>query len=147
MRTLEELERVREFAPVAADESIRKSTDPLAVAGRVDYAILKCQPMGGPSRVVQVERELGLRVTVSSALETAVGMYAGLATAAAQQIQPAAGLGTGHFFEEDVAEPRPIIDGKIAVTPVLPVNFPHCANEVFWRDRLVRCMDYLQSQA
>lgn len=129
--TIEELEQVRPYVKVAADESIRKESDPLKVKGRVDYAILKCQPMGGPTNVLKVEKELGLRVTVSSALETAVGMYACLATAAAQDVQPAAGLGTGGFFYEDVAERRQIVDGAIDVTPVTPTNFPACKNEDF----------------
>ena len=146
-QTVEELEQVRPYAPVAADESIRKASDPLQVRGRVDYAILKCQPMGGPTNVLKVERDLGLRVTVSSALETGVGMYACLATAAAQDVQPAAGLGPGSFFYEDVAEPRRIVDGQLVVTPVTPTNFPPCANEDFWYRRLKDCVDYLQSKS
>ncbi|MGS2665068.1 o-succinylbenzoate synthase [Corynebacterium glucuronolyticum] len=145
--TIEELEQVRPYVKVAADESIRKESDPLKVKGRVDYAILKCQPMGGPTNVLKVEKELRLRVTVSSALETAVGMYACLATAAAQDVQPAAGLGTGGFFYEDVAERRQIVDGAIDVTPVTPTNFPACKNEDFWYRRLKECLGYLQSRS
>ncbi|MDY6050428.1 MAG: o-succinylbenzoate synthase [Corynebacterium sp.] len=152
---------------IAADESIRKASDPLTVVGKVDRAVLKAQPMGGVSRLLQVERDLGLTVTVSSALESAVGMYAGLVAAAAQtgpgvsagaaahsapswQL-PAAGLGTGTLFAEDVAPPRPIVDGKLEVMPVIPENFPRPSSPLEradldnrWRDRLTACWEYLQ---
>ena len=134
---------------IAADESIRKATDPLTVVGKVDRAVLKAQPMGGVTRLLHVERELGLTVTVSSALESAVGMYAGLVAAAAQVDPPAAGLGTGTLFAEDVADPRPIIDGTIAVTPVVPTNFPRPTNATEldnrWHERLRDCWEYLQA--
>ena len=79
--------------PIAADESIRRAEDPLAVAraGAADVAVLKCTPLGGVRRSLAVARgRCGLPVVVSSALETSVGMAAELALAGAL---PAAGAG------------------------------------------------------
>lgn len=140
-RTVAELAEVRStlqrsgvFARIAADELIRKAEDPLAVvrAGACDVAVVKAAPLGGVANVVRVAQEIGrfgVPVTVSSALESAVGMGAGLRAAAALPVladddgmapRPnAAGLATGSLFEVDVAR-RPIVDGRIAVGPVTP---------------------------
>lgn len=98
---------------VAADESIRRAEDPLRVvrAGGADRAVVKVAPLGGPRRLLAVAAELGVPVTVSSALDSAVGVSAGVAAAAAlpgcgdDDAVPAAGLGTGGFFVDDVVEP------------------------------------------
>ncbi|MEJ6549198.1 o-succinylbenzoate synthase [Corynebacterium sp. USCH3] len=120
---------------VAADELIRKSTDPLAVvqAGACDVAVLKAAPLGGVAQVRAIAEEIGrfgVAVTVSSALESAVGMYAGLLAAASlpgytddedMVVAPqAAGLATGSLFAEDVCAPREIVDGRLAVTRLSP---------------------------
>lgn len=131
-RTTAELAEVRSRlrdagidARVAADELIRKAGDPLAVvrAGACDVAVVKAAPLGGVGAVVRVAGEIGrygVPVTVSSALETAVGMGAGLRAAAALPGRVnAAGLATGSLFAVDVAR-RPIRDGRIAVGPVTP---------------------------
>ncbi|PAY23187.1 O-succinylbenzoate synthase [Dietzia natronolimnaea] len=70
---------------VAADESIRRAEDPLRVvrAGGADRAVVKVAPLGGPRRLLAVAAELGVPVTVSSALDSAVGVAAGVAAAAA----------------------------------------------------------------
>src|SRR5690606_42040707 len=48
-----------------------------------DVVVLKVQPLGGPRRALEVAQRCGLPVVVSSALETSVGMAAGVAVAAA----------------------------------------------------------------
>lgn len=120
---------------VAADELIRKSTDPLAVvqAGACDVAVLKAAPLGGVSNVRRIAEEVGrygVAVTVSSALESAVGMYAGLLATATlpgytddeEMVVPpqAAGLATGSLYAEDVCGPREIVDGRLAVEQLTP---------------------------
>lgn len=107
---------------VAADELIRKASDPLAVvrAGACEVAVVKVAPLGGVDRVLGVAREVaehGVALTVSSALETGVGMEAGLRAAAliadAVPVPPqAAGLATGSLFVRDVAE-RQVREGHI----------------------------------
>ena len=86
---------------VAADESVRKVDDPMAVvyAGAADVLVLKVQPLGGVTRALELANECGLPVTVSSALETAVGLQAGFALATALGGNTAHGLGTLRLFE------------------------------------------------
>lgn len=97
--------RRRVDVPLAADELIRLAPDPLhldlhAVA---DVAVLKVQPLGGVWRALAVAEALGLPAVVSSALETSVGLAAGLALAAALPELPyACGLGTALLLEGDV---------------------------------------------
>lgn len=98
-RTIDELAAVRRQVDVriAADESIRRSEDPLrvAVAGAADIAVLKCAPLGGVRRSLLVAEASGLPCVVSSALESSVGLGAGLALAAAlPELDFACGLGT-----------------------------------------------------
>ena len=54
--------------PVAADESVRKSSDPLAVAraGAADLLVIKAQPLGGITHALQIVTAAGLPVVVSS---------------------------------------------------------------------------------
>jgi O-succinylbenzoate synthase len=86
---------------IAADESVRKVEDPMSVvyAGAADVLVLKVQPLGGVTRALELANESGLPVTVSSALETAVGLEAGFAFATALGGNTAHGLGTLRLFE------------------------------------------------
>jgi O-succinylbenzoate synthase len=96
--------------PVAADESIRKSADPLAVAraGAADLLIVKAQPLGGVTHALQLIAAAGLPAVVSSALDTAIGLSHGAALAAAlPQLDHDCGLGTASLFLDDVADRRP----------------------------------------
>lgn len=119
--TLEELARVRRRVdvPIAADESIRRAEDPLKVraAGAADVAVLKVQPLGGVRAALRVAEACGLPVVVSSAVETSVGLAAGVALAAALPELPyACGLGTLSLLEGDVVDdPLRPSGGAIAV--------------------------------
>jgi O-succinylbenzoate synthase len=119
---LAELRR-RIDVPVAADESIRKADDPLAVtrAHAADVAVLKVAPLGGISALLTIAAEIGIPVVVSSALDSAVGIAAGLRAAAAlRTCEHACGLGTSSLFSEDVAETPSPADGSLPVQPVTP---------------------------
>ncbi|MFN8102715.1 MAG: o-succinylbenzoate synthase [Mycobacterium sp.] len=119
---LAELRR-RIDTPVAADESIRKADDPLRVvrARAADVAVLKVAPLGGISALLAIARQIDVPVVVSSALDSAVGIGAGLTAAAAlPELRHACGLGTGGLFVEDVAEPPLARDGFLSVGPVVP---------------------------
>ena len=87
---------------IAADESVRKIDDPMAVvfAGAADVLVLKAQPLGGVTRALELAKEAGLPVTVSSALETSVGLQAGLAFATELGGTTAHGLATLNLFED-----------------------------------------------
>ena len=91
--------------PLAADESIRRAADPLAVraAGAVDIVVLKVAPLGGVAAALQVAAACGLPVVVSSAVESSVGLAAGVALAAALPELPYdCGLGTMSLLTGDV---------------------------------------------
>jgi o-succinylbenzoate synthase len=124
--SVEELAEVRRRVgvPVAADESIRRAEDPFRVAAlrAADVAVLKVQPLGGVRACLRIAEQIGLPVVVSSALESSVGIAAGLALAAALPELPyACGLGTVSLLERDTAEPslRPV-DGALPVRTVEP---------------------------
>lgn len=118
-RTVEELADVRRAVdvPIAADESIRRAEDPLRVArlGAADIAVLKVAPLGGVLACLRIAEEIGLPVVVSSALETSVGLAAGLALAAALPELPyACGLATLQLLDGDVtSRPHRVVDGAI----------------------------------
>ncbi len=108
--------------PIAADESIRRSGDPQAVVAQhaADIAVLKVQPLGGVRACLELADQLGLPVVVSSALETSVGIRAGVALAAALPELPfACGLNTVPLLHDDVVR-SPLVahDGVIEVRDV-----------------------------
>ena len=119
--TLPELASLRRRLdiPVAADESIRKAEDPLRVraAGAADIVMVKVQPLGGVGAALRVAEACGLPVVVSSAVDTSVGLAAGIALAAALPELPyACGLATMSLLAGDVtAEPLAEAGGAIAV--------------------------------
>lgn len=124
--TIEEMRRLRREVdvPLAADELIRRLPDPLVVAEQeaADVVVLKVQPLGGPRRALEVAQRCGLPVVVSSALETSVGMAAGVAVAAALPDLPyACGLGTVSLLASDVvADPLEPCDGYVEVRRPVP---------------------------
>ena len=119
--SVEELAAVRRRVdvPVAADESIRRAEDPYRVRDleAADVAVLKVQPLGGVRACLRIAEEIGLPVVVSSALETSVGIAAGVALAAALPSLPfACGLATVQLLTDDVAV-HPLLprDGELPV--------------------------------
>ena len=125
-RTIGELAELRGLigVPVAADESIRRASDPLAVvrAKAADIAVLKVAPLGGVQAMLDIAARIDIPIVVSSALDSAVGIAAGLAAAAAlPTLGHACGLGTGGLFVEDVIDPGLTpADGWLPVGPVVP---------------------------
>ena len=109
--TLDELAemRARTGVPVAADEAIRRDhADPALVRDAVDVAVIKVQPSGGVTAALELIAQLGLPAVVSSALDTSVGLAAGVRLAAAlPELPSACGLATGLLLAEDVVE-RPL---------------------------------------
>ena len=125
-RTLEELREVRRRVNVAlaADESVRTAEDPLRIAGldAADVIVVKVQPLGGVARALEVVAAAGLPAVVSSALETSVGLAAGVALAAALPELPyACGLGTATLLASDVTD-RPLapVAGHLEARRVAP---------------------------
>ena len=109
---------------IAADESIRRVEDPMAVvrAEAADIVVLKVQPLGGVRACLELAERVGLPVVVSSALETSIGLAAGIALAAALPELPyACGLATAQLLRWDVVtEPLLPVDGSIPVRRPVP---------------------------
>lgn len=105
--------------PVAADESVRKAADPLAVAraGAADILVIKAQPLGGIAAALRIVADAGLPAVVSSALDTSVGLSMGAHLAAAvPQLDFDCGLGTAALLAADVTDqPLAPEDGAIPV--------------------------------
>jgi o-succinylbenzoate synthase len=140
--------RRRTDVPVAADESIRRAEDPLLVKKleAADIAVLKVQPIGGVRACLEIAEQIGLPVVVSSALETSVGIAAGVALAAALPDLPyACGLATVSMFtSEVVTEPLLPVDGFLPVRRVQPDQALLAAaradatRTAVWEERMIR---------
>ncbi|MGD0603675.1 MAG: o-succinylbenzoate synthase [Streptosporangiaceae bacterium] len=150
--TLEELAQLRRETdvPVAADESIRRAEDPLRVraAGAADIVMLKVQPLGGVRAALRVAEACGLPVVVSSAVDTSVGLAAGVALAAALPELPyACGLGTMSLLAGDVtADPLAPEAGELPVRrpAVDPAQLARWETDPGpWRDRARAAARYL----
>ncbi|MGV8976868.1 MAG: o-succinylbenzoate synthase [Cellulomonas sp.] len=146
--TVADLAAVRRatHVPIAADESIRRAQDPLAVvrAQAADIVVLKVQPLGGVRACLALAERVGLPVVVSSALETSVGLAAGIALAAALPELPyACGLATAQLLTADVVDhPLLPVDGAIRVdrpdvdTACLEAVAADAATRERWIERL-----------
>src|ERR1700744_3765029 len=86
-------------------------------AGPATIGVLKVQPRGGVRPALRIAEACGLPVVVSSAVDTSVGLAAGVALAAALPELPyACGLGTMSLLAGDVtAEPLAAQDGMLPV--------------------------------
>ncbi|MCL1897288.1 MAG: o-succinylbenzoate synthase [Micrococcales bacterium] len=147
-RTVEELAQLRRQTkvPIAADEAIRNTGDPLEIERleAADVVVLKVQPLGGVRACLELAEQIGLPVVVSSAVESVVGIAMGLALAAAlPQLELACGLATGQLLTSDLAERAfTVSNGMIKAQPALVQA--ECldkaraapATQRWWQDRL-----------
>ena len=134
---------------VAADESIRKSSDPMRVVREeaADVIVIKVSPLGGVWAALDIAQECGLPTVVSSALDTSVGIRAGLALAAALPDLPfACGLGTLELMAGDVSLDSLVpLAGSIALRELtvdeelLDRWQAPKDRQKWWRDRVTRC--------
>ncbi|RCS57851.1 o-succinylbenzoate synthase [Microbacterium sp. JB110] len=150
--TIDELVEIRRRLvdwdiPIAADESVRKADDPLAVAraGAADILIVKAQPLGGVRRALNIVADAGLPAVVSSALDTSVGLAQGAALAAAlPDLDFDCGLGTAALLAADVASPRLIPAGgsipvhRVAPDPELLAEHAASAERTTWWHERIR---------
>ncbi|MGW4590759.1 o-succinylbenzoate synthase [Amycolatopsis thermoflava] len=124
--SIDELAAVRRKVDVriAADESIRRAEDPLrvAVANAADVAVIKVAPLGGVRRALEVAEAARLPCVVSSAVETSVGLAAGLALAGAlPELEFACGLGTMSLLTDDTtSHSLSPVDGYLPVLRQAP---------------------------
>ncbi|MDO5726504.1 MAG: o-succinylbenzoate synthase [Bowdeniella nasicola] len=137
--------------PLAADESIRRAADPLAVKrlDAADFAIIKVQPLGGIRAATRIAEALGLPTVISSALESSVGLFRGVQLAASLDDelvrassgeQLACGLATVHLLERDVTtEPLVPTGGRLSVRAITPTRIEApAAVSSWWLTRLTR---------
>lgn len=151
------LVRRRVAVPIAADESIRRAEDPYRVRDleAADIAVLKVQPLGGVRACLRIAEDIGLPVVVSSALETSVGIAAGLALAAAlPDLQHACGLATVQLLRNDVAVvPLLPVGGFLPVGPVqvdqagLDGTAADAGRSQYWEQRIARVAVLGQDQS
>jgi len=125
--TLAELAEVRARTGIriAADEAIRRDhADPALLRDAVDVAVIKVQPSGGVNAALALVARLGLPSVVSSALDTSVGLAAGVRLAAAlTTLDHACGLATGLLLADDVIE-RPLLPegGRLELDPATDLH-------------------------
>ena len=157
--TVEELAELRRRIhymgiPIAADESVRKAADPLAVAraGAADVVVVKAQPLGGVHAALRIVGDAGLPAVVSSAIDTSVGIAMGAHLAAAlPELEFDCGLGTVAMFVDDVAdEPLRPEGGSIPVVrPAVSAKRLDALRadddrSGWWRERIIRCHRVLE---
>jgi O-succinylbenzoate synthase len=160
--TIDELSELREkfhnleidFA-IAADESIRKAQDPLELIrrGAADVLVLKVAPLGGIKPALEIAQASNLGIVVSSALESSIGIQAGLHFAASlENLEFDCGLGTSLLFESDIVD-NPLIPEKgfIELRDVEPSELLIQKMRVseerreFWLKRLERVLALLEA--
>jgi O-succinylbenzoate synthase len=139
--------------PIAADESVRKASDPLAVAraGAADLLVIKAQPLGGISAALRIIGEAGLPIVVSSALDTSVGISMGLHLAAATEpLDFDCGLATTALLTTDVTDAPLLPEGgsmpvrRVTPTPTLLERNAASADRFeWWEERVRRCFELL----
>jgi o-succinylbenzoate synthase len=152
--TVEELAEIRTRTkymgiPIAADESVRRAEDPLAVAeaGAADLLVVKAAPLGGIRRALDLISHTGLPVVVSSALDTSVGLSMGAHLAAAvPELDYDCGLGTASLLAADVTrDPLTPGGGAVDVRRVIPDPAlldryaADAERTAWWLARLERC--------
>jgi O-succinylbenzoate synthase len=148
--TIEELRELKKqiSVKIVGDEVLRKAKDPFAIdlSDAVDYVMLKVQPLGGIKRAHQLAQHHNVPVVVSSALESAVGINYGLTLAASfEDMKFDCGLGTGSLLAKNVAQ-LPIVDGKIAISDVVPnlEGLDVSADRYqWWKNRIMRTAELL----
>lgn len=149
--TVEDLSAVRKAVavPIAADESIRRAEDPYRVAKHdaADLIVCKVQPLGGVRACLRLAQDIGLPVVVSSALESSVGIRAGVALAASlPELDYACGLATVQLFEHDVTSDRLVpTAGELPVRDIDPDTIEPVDEELEarWATRLRDMWEHL----
>lgn len=132
--------RRRSSVRLAADELIRIDRRFDDVARAADVAVLKVPTLGGVRETLLVAQRVGLPVVISSALDTSVGLAAGLATACCLPKPPlACGLATGALFSDDSTTPLLPSRGWLAWSgyPRPRADLPFAHDDLdFWQHRI-----------
>lgn len=103
--------------PIALDETLQESGGAVHLRGWVAAAVLKPTLVGGLAatlRLAAAARAVGVRVVLSAAFESGVGLRGVAALAAATGAEPA-GLDTYRWLAEDVVGPLPLDRPRVDV--------------------------------
>jgi len=158
--TLEQMAELRAATHVrlAVDEGVRLASgsdwdhpDRLeGIRSAADVLILKAIPLGGVRRSLAIARAVGLPVAVSGALDSTVGLSAGLALAGALPDTPlACGFGTGRLLAADLTGQTAVpVEGRLSVVRHEPdpasLRAAHerltAERAGWWHDRLERAL-------
>ena len=108
---------------IAIDENLRKSGNLDEILEVADLLIIKVAPLGGVSACLELIEKVEIPVVVSSALESSVGISAGVSLAtqllSRNETPVPFGLGTVALLEGDVVRnPLLPVDGKIKVEKI-----------------------------
>jgi O-succinylbenzoate synthase len=123
----------------------------VARVGAADLVVVKVAPLGGVARALQIVADAGLPAVVSSALDTSVGLAAGVRLAAAlPHLEHDCGLGTAALLAADVV-PDPLLPtaGTLTATradaartsvdrSLLTAYAASAQRRTWWRERLTR---------
>ncbi len=119
----------------------------VAKAKAADILIIKAQPLGGIQRALKIVKKARLPVTISSALDTSVGLSMGAYLAASMPggVTYDSGLATAALLAADVTDaPLLPVDGQIPVRRVevsdalLVAHAASPERTVWWLERLER---------
>ncbi len=129
-RTTAELAQVRRrvATPIAVYQSLESSLGDPGLTEAADLAVLHCGTLGGARRALRIAESCGLPCTVTSGVETSIGVAVGVALAGALPELPfACSLGSTSLLAADVvAESRVLapVDGFLPVAPMSPAPVP-----------------------
>lgn len=107
--------------PIALDDSIRtlRDVELASLHEAADFFVLKAQRVGGPDKLLDIVRAAaaaGIACTVTSSIESSLGLYLGIhCTALTAPRMAAAGIGTARLFAENVCDPPPLVAGHMTV--------------------------------
>jgi len=105
--------------PIAIDENLRLGGDVSEINKVADRIIVKVAPLGGIQRALKIINQLDKPVIISSALESSVGLSAGIALAAHLPEDAICGLGTIALLQSDVvANPLHPKNGSVPVAKI-----------------------------
>ena len=88
--------------PIAIDENLRLGDDISEINSVANVVLVKVAPLGGVNRALKVIERLDKPVVISSALESSIGMVAGIALAAHLPQEMVCGLGTVALLDGDL---------------------------------------------
>ena len=134
--------RARTSVRLAADELIRIDRRFDDVARAADVAVLKVAPLGGVAATLEAAGRVGLPVVISSALDSSLGLAAGIAAACCLPQAPlACGLGTSALFVQDTTPAISPLSGRLswAGYPAPDPDLPVATEDLeYWRRRIAR---------